>query len=70
MLKIFIGMARQRAGDVGAQLGQAHAAVLEKIVVLHLRVIEREYRLQVAVLPGHVIAQHHLKGEFCLFGGI
>lgn len=47
---------------VVAQLRQAHAAVLEEVVVFHLGVVEGEHGVDVARLPAQVVAHHHLAG--------
>ncbi|MCY1442762.1 hypothetical protein D9M71_591440 [compost metagenome] len=49
---------------VVAQVGQAHPQVLEIVVVLHLGMVERERRLEVAALPAVVVAQHDFAGAF------
>ncbi len=48
--------------DVLAEIGQAHPAVLEEVVVFDLGMIERHHRVDVAVLPTEVVAHDRLAG--------
>ena len=68
VLQQFAGTPWQVVLDVAAQLAQAHAALLEEVVVLDIRVVERQHRLQVAVLPAQVVAHDGGAGAFGLRG--
>ncbi len=45
-----------------AELRQVQAAVLEVVVVFHVGVVERQHRVDVAVLPAEVVTHHRFAG--------
>ncbi|MNQ96557.1 hypothetical protein D3C85_1121670 [compost metagenome] len=58
MFQFFIRIAWHAHANVLAQLIEVQHAVLEEVVVLDVRVIQRHDPVQVAVLPAQVVAQH------------
>ncbi|MNH36563.1 hypothetical protein D3C79_973670 [compost metagenome] len=67
---VLAGFMGQAGAHVVTQLNVAEHAVLEKVVVLDVGVVERDHAVEVAVLPAQVVAQHGIGGERGLLGAV
>ena len=70
VLQRFVGLTRHADAHVLAQLVEAEHAVLEEIVVLDVRVIQRHDAVEVAVLPAQVIAHDRGRRGLGLFRAV
>ncbi|MNP55681.1 hypothetical protein D3C76_1503420 [compost metagenome] len=67
---VLAGFMGQAGAHVVTQPNVAEHAVLEKVVVLDVGVVERDHAVEVAVLPAQVVAQHGVGGERGLLGAV
>ncbi|MNN33323.1 hypothetical protein D3C81_1470780 [compost metagenome] len=70
MNDVFARFMGQAGAHVIAQFAVAEHTVLEEVVVLNVRVIERNHPVEVAVLPAQVVAQDGFSGDRGLFGAV
>ncbi len=72
MLNGLIGLTGHAGVQVLTQVGVTNDTVLEKVVVLDVRVVVGHYPVQVAVAPTQMVAQHQLTrgvGVLAIIGG-
>jgi hypothetical protein len=67
---VLAGLMGQAGAHVVAQLVMAEHAVLEEVVVLDVRVVQRHHPVQVAMLPAQVVAHDGVGGERGLPGAV
>ena len=53
-----------------AQLSEDHDAVLEEVVIAHVRMIKRHHAVQIAVLPAQVVAHDRFASRLGLFRAV
>lgn len=68
MLNGFIGLARHAGSQVITQLRVTDDSVLEKVVVLDVRMVVGHHALQIPMAPTQVVAQHQIAGGVGLLG--